>query len=119
MPIINARCIACHNPNGAGFTNGRLDLTTGMAAGAYSQLVMVRAMGNVAGGAALTCMASGLIRVIPNNSQQSLLFNKVDSKLMGAPALCGNPMPNPTTAPSLSAGDVTLIQMWIDQGANP
>jgi hypothetical protein len=118
-PIITARCIACHNPNSPSFPMHRLDMTTGNASGAYSQLVMVRAMGNVAGGAALTCMVSGLIRVVPNNSAQSLLYNKVDSKLMGAPALCGNPMPNPTAAPSLAAGDVTTIEQWIDQGANP
>ena len=41
------------------------------------------------------------------------------SKLMVAPALCGNPMPNPAAAPPLTSQQVTTIGDWIDQGANP
>jgi hypothetical protein len=98
--------------------NGRLDYTTNLAAGAYSQLMM-KAMGNVAGTAALTCMASGLTRVVPKSAATSLLYNKVNSKLMGSPPLCGNAMPAPAAAPSLTAAQVATIRMWIDQGANP
>jgi hypothetical protein len=114
-PIITARCIACHNPSGSGVAMGRLDLLTNQAAGAYGQLVNVRAMGNVLGTAGATCV--GLTRVVPNNSGISLLFNKVNSKLMGMPAVCGNSMP--AGAVALTQAQVTTIQTWIDQGANP
>jgi hypothetical protein len=97
---------------------GHLDMTTNLAAGAYSQLMM-RAMGTVPGTAATTCMASGLTRVVPGSAATSLLYNKVSSKLMGAPALCGNPMPNPAAAQPLTAAQVMTIENWIDEGANP
>lgn len=118
-PILTDRCIACHTPGGAGLVNGRLDLTTNLADGAYAQLVMVRAMGTVAGGAATTCAASGLFRVVPGRAVTSLLYNKVNSKLMASPALCGNPMPNPMAAAALTAAQVMTIQRWINDGANP
>ena len=116
-PILTARCIACHTPGGSGVLMGHLDLTTGLASGAYSQLLS-KAMGTAAGGAATTCTASALTRVVPDSSATSLFFNKVSSKLEGMPALCGNPMPSPAAAPSLTAAQVTTIQSWIDQGAN-
>ncbi|MBV9945866.1 MAG: hypothetical protein JOZ69_03360, partial [Myxococcales bacterium] len=34
-PIITERCIACHTPGGSGIVRGHLDLTTGVAPGAY------------------------------------------------------------------------------------
>jgi len=117
-PIITSRCIACHTPSGAGVVQGHLDMTTNLATGAYRQLMM-RAMGTVAGGAATTCAASGLTRVVPGSAATSLFYNKVNSKLSGVPALCGNPMPNPTAAPPLMTSEVVTIQNWIDQGARP
>jgi hypothetical protein len=119
-PIIALRCTACHvAPKGSGFTQGRLDMTTGGAAGAYAQLVNVMAMGIVPGGAGVTCAASGLTRVVPGDALISLLYQKVNSKLMATIAPCGDPMPDGTTAPALTVEEVGTIQTWIDDGAKP
>jgi len=117
-PIITERCIACHTPGGTGFLVGHLDMTTNLAAGALAQLLMP-AMGTAAGTAGTTCAASALTRVVPGSAATSLLFDKVNSKLLGIPALCGNPMPNPPSAPPLTSAQVSTIGAWIDQGANP
>ena len=117
-PILADRCIACHTPGGTGVLQGHLDFTTNLASGAFSQLMM-KAMGNVPGGAATTCAASGLTRVTPGVAVTSLLFNKVNSKLMGSPALCGDPMPNPAAAAAITSEQVALIETWINQSAKP
>lgn len=118
-PIMTARCIACHTPQGTGVTMGHLDMTTGLASGAYSQLINVRAMGTVPGAVQLTCAMSDLIRVVPSSGATSLLYNKVNSKLLNMPALCGNTMPAAANAPPLTADQVATIKAWIDEGANP
>jgi hypothetical protein len=117
-PIITDRCIACHTPGGSGVNSGHLDLTTNLASGAYSQLMM-KAMGTVAGTAGTTCAASALTRVVPGSAAISLMYNKVNSKLMRAPALCGDPMPNPMAATPLTTQQVGIIRSWIDSGAKP
>lgn len=94
-------------------------MTTGGAAGAYAQLVNVMAMGNVPGGAGVTCAMSGLTRVVPGSALTSLVYQKVNSKLMGAIAPCGDPMPDGNTTPPLTMAEVVTIQTWIDDGAKP
>ncbi|HXX69289.1 MAG TPA: hypothetical protein VEK07_19045 [Polyangiaceae bacterium] len=127
-PIIAARCIACHTPTGDGVTEGHLDMTTNGATGAYAQLVNVAGMGNVAGTSGVTCAISGLTRVVPGSHLTSILYGKVESKITGDPAPCGNPMPEPDTQPNpndppvaepLSTTEVTTIATWIDEGAKP
>jgi len=94
-------------------------MTTDAAAGAYAQLVNVKAMGDVLGSADLTCAASGLTRVVPGSALTSLIYEKVESKILGIPAPCGNPMPQPDAATPLTTGQVTTISDWITEGAKP
>jgi uncharacterized membrane protein len=115
--IIGQRCIGCHRPGGGGVTVGMLDMST--PAAAYANLVGVNAAGIGAGTSGVTCASvmPPLVRVAPSSSATSLLFNKVHSKLVAAPAPCGSPMPLPATAASLTAAEVDLIAAWIDAGA--
>jgi hypothetical protein len=115
--IIGVRCTGCHRPGGGGVTVGMLDMSTQSVA--YSSLVGVNAAGIGAGTSGVTCASvmPPLVRVIPSDSANSLLFNKVHSKLVGTPAACGSPMPLPATATPLKQAEVDLIAAWIDAGA--
>ncbi len=86
---------------------------------AYASLVGVAAMGTGAGTSGVTCssVSPALVCVTPNDSANSLLYNKVNSKLLGVLATCGSPMPLPATGAPLRAGQVALIKAWIDNGA--
>jgi|HubBroStandDraft_1064217.scaffolds.fasta_scaffold276829_2 hypothetical protein len=84
-----------------------LDMSTEPTA--YANLVGVKAAGM--GG----CSASGLTRVVPGNAQMSLLFEKVDSKLIQMNPPCGDPMPDDAT--TLDQAQVDRIQEWINGGA--
>jgi hypothetical protein len=96
---------------------GGLDLST--QAVAFTNLVGVPAAGTGAGTSGITCgsLAPGLLRVTPSDSANSLLFNKVSSKLAGVNAECGSPMPLPATGAPLLQSQVNLIAAWIDAGA--
>jgi len=115
--IIGVRCIGCHRPGSGGVTVGMLDLST--PAAAHANLVGVAAQGIGAGTSGITCasVTPPLVRALPGDSANSLLFNKVHSKLVGQLAPCGSPMPLPGTAVSLTAAEVDLIAAWIDGGA--
>jgi len=115
--IIGQRCIGCHRPGGGGVTVGMLDMST--PAAAYANLVGINAGGIGAGTSGITCasVTPPLVRVKPSDSVNSLLYNKVHSKLVGTPAPCGSPMPLPATAVPLTAAEVNLIAAWIDAGA--
>jgi hypothetical protein len=82
-------------------------------------LVGVPAAGTGAGSSGITCasLMPALLRVSPNDSAGSLLYNKVSSKLAGTTAACGSPMPLPAAAAPLKQGQVTAIKDWIDSGA--
>jgi hypothetical protein len=86
---------------------------------AYASLVNVNAAGIGAGTSGVTCASvmPPLVRVIPNDSANSLLFNKVHSKITATLAACGSPMPLPATAVPLKQAEVDLIAAWIDAGA--
>jgi hypothetical protein len=112
--IISARCTGCHRPTGSGVNVGLLDLST--QAAAYTNLVGVAAQGTSAGTSGITCASTSLVRVAPNDASSSLLFTKVHSKLVGALAPCGSPMP-PGSSASLTAAQVDLIGAWINGGA--
>ncbi len=88
-------------------------------AAAYANLVGVNAAGTGAGTSGITCgsVMPPLVRVVPNDSTNSLLYNKVNSKLTGTLAACGSPMPLPATGAPLKQGQVALIKAWIDSGA--
>jgi len=115
--IIGVRCTGCHRPGGGGVTVGMLDMSTQTAA--YANLVNVNAAGIGAGTSGVTCASvmPPLVRVIPTDSANSLLFNKVHSKITGTLAACGSPMPLPAAAVPLKQSEVDLIAAWIDAGA--
>jgi hypothetical protein len=115
--IIGVRCIGCHKPGSSGVTVGMLDMST--QAAAYTNLVGVTAKGTGAGTSGITCASvmPALVRVTPSDSANSLLYNKVHSKLVATLAPCGSPMPLPATGPSLTAAEVDLIAAWINAGA--
>jgi hypothetical protein len=115
--IIGVRCIGCHRPGGGGFTVGKLDMST--PAAAFANLVGVPAAGTGAGTSGTMCAAVSppILRVAPLDSLNSLLFNKVNSKLQMTLPACGSPMPLPATAAPLTAAQVELIRAWIDAGA--
>jgi hypothetical protein len=55
--------------------------------------------------------------VTPGEHATSLLWQKVDAKLKGMNAACGNPMPVGSPAATLSQEQVDAIAEWIDSGA--
>jgi hypothetical protein len=124
--VIGARCTGCHAPGKGGVTVGMLDMST--PAAAYANLVNVPAMGTGAGASGVTCGSLGvnaasdaggdasvLLRVVPDDPTDSLLFEKVNSKLQGTNPPCGSGMP--LTGAPLTAPQVGLIQAWIAAGA--
>ncbi|MGE0869061.1 MAG: hypothetical protein AB7P03_10870 [Kofleriaceae bacterium] len=113
--ILVPRCNGCHKPGGSGVNGGLLDTST--QAAAFANLVGVAAQGTSAGSSGVTCASTSLVRVIPNDAANSLLFTKAHSKSLGTSPPCGSPMPpSPTSAP-LSQGELDLIAAWINAGA--
>ena len=106
---IGCICLPCHTPpNGNGYRNGKLDLSSSTTA--YTNLVGVPAAGTA-------CGTKNLTRVVAGSAATSLLYNKVNSKLAGQPAApCGAGMPDNAT--SLTAGQVMDIENWINGGAH-
>ena len=115
--IIGARCTGCHKPGGSGVTTGGLDMST--QALAYADLVEVPAAGTGAGTSGVTCgsLAPGLLRVSPGDAPDSLLVNKLSSKLAGLLAECGSPMPLPATGAPVTQAQLDLVTAWINAGA--
>jgi hypothetical protein len=99
--VIMPNC-GCHtDATGPGVTSGKLDMTS--ESKAYANLVNVAAMGTACGGMGT--------RVVPNNANSSILFEKVNP----SSSRCGSQMP--LSAGNLSAFDVSLIENWINSGA--
>jgi hypothetical protein len=73
------------------------------AAQAYSALVSVPAMG-------APCSSTGLLRVAPNDPDNSLLVQKLEAAM----PICGQHMPPGSTIP---AAQLTQLRTWIEQGA--
>ena len=86
--------VACHTGAGAPFG---LDLSAGASAG------------NLVGVSSQEVLS--LLRVEPFNSTDSYLY----MKLVNDPRIQADPMP--LNRPPLNAGDLALVQSWIDQGA--
>jgi hypothetical protein len=94
-----------------------LDMST--AAAAYTNLVGVNAAGIGAGTSGVTCasLSPPAVRVLANDAANSLLINKLQSKISGTLAACGSPMPLPATGAPLRQSEVDLISAWIAAGA--
>jgi hypothetical protein len=105
--IVSPRCLPCHsNSTLGGVLYGKLDMSSQETA--YSNLVGVKAAGS-------SCVTSNLIRVVPGSAATSLMFNKVNAKLMQIGAPCGDTMPDDQTV--LDQAQVDLIETWINDGA--
>jgi hypothetical protein len=119
--IISSHCTSCHQPGKGGVTTGMLDMSTqGLA---YADLVGVAAAGVGAGASGVLCSSLGvnadagpqLLRVVPGDSADSLIYEKVNAKVVGVNAPCGNSMPSSGVA--LTPDQVALIAAWINAGA--
>jgi hypothetical protein len=117
-PIIEHHCVGCHGfaadgGAGSGIAFGKLDLSS-VDAG-YANLVNVAAAGAACGS---EDGGSALVRVVPGNAADSLLYLKVDGFTTAPP--CGGAMPKSGEIPDGGqAVVVQQIQTWIDQGAQP
>jgi hypothetical protein len=89
QPIFNTNCASCHG------SSGGLSLSS---TNSYSSLVNIQAQSS----------CTSLMRVLPNDPANSVLYKKVSS------TSCGTQMPSGGT---LSASDIALIRDWISQGA--
>jgi hypothetical protein len=103
-----------------------LDMST--PAKAYAGLVGVAAAGTGAGASGVTCATLGvnqaadagdggpaLLRVAPGDPADSLLYEKVSSRLSGTNPPCGSGMP--LVGAPLTQPQVDLVQAWIAGGA--
>ncbi|HEY4012803.1 MAG TPA: hypothetical protein VGM06_05675 [Polyangiaceae bacterium] len=119
--IISSRCTSCHQPGKGGVTTGMLDMST--QALAYADLVGVAAAGVGAGASGVMCASLGvdadggpqLLRVVPGDSPDSLIYEKVNAKVLGVNPPCGNAMP--ASGAALTPDQVAFIAAWIDGGA--
>jgi hypothetical protein len=117
-PIIEHHCVGCHGfaadgGAGSGIAFGKLDMSS-VDAG-YANLVNVAAAGSACGS---EDGGSTLVRVVPGNAADSLLYLKVDGFTTAPP--CGGAMPKSGEIPDGGqAVVVQQIQTWIDQGAQP
>jgi hypothetical protein len=109
--IISSSCLPCHT-SGGGVTSGMLNMSS--QAMAYTNLVGTSGAGVPAAGTA--CGSSGGLRVNPGSASTSLLWQKVNGKLPGNSAPCGNPMP-PGSNAALTQQQVNDIAAWINAGA--
>ncbi len=104
--VIGARCTSCYQPGKSGVTAGALDLSTPTKA--YAALVGVPASGTSAGASGVTCATLGenlvdggpeagaaLLRVVPGDAADSLLYEKVSSRLTGTNPRAGRACRSP------------------------
>jgi hypothetical protein len=99
MDVLGPTCSSCHRPGGIGSFQ---DFSS--PAAAYGALVGVKASGP-------SCGSNGETRVVPGNASGSLLFQKISE----ANPPCGVMMP--LGGPHLPSAQVTLIEDWINTGA--
>jgi hypothetical protein len=109
--VIKPRCLPCHDVGDGsminiGATAGLLEMGTEQEA--YVNLVRAPAAG-------VSCKNMGLTRVVPGNSQMSLLYLKVESQFAMTATPCGDGMPDDGT--KLTQDDIAMLQAWIDDGA--
>jgi mono/diheme cytochrome c family protein len=88
----NNGCIGCHASDRGGLT------LTDVASVSYANLVNVASP------------ATGEIRVIPNNANDSYLVKKLEGRQSAGAQM-------PAGGPPLSSADLATIKSWINQGA--
>lgn len=90
-------CITCHTDQGRAPASG-LNLRDGAA---YANLIGAASRGK-----------PGAVLVVPGDPDNSYLVQKLE----GAPGIAGERMPR-TGGPYLTAGQMTVVRRWIQQGA--
>lgn len=96
QPIWNMHCTGCHMP---GTTRGQLNLAAGAS---YAEMVNVASVANSA------------VRIVqPGSAANSMLWRKV----AGAPNRSLGVMPTSGALITFDAASVTLIERWINEGA--
>lgn len=99
----------CHGSSGAW---GELDLSSSIEV-AYENLVAHRTGTNVPADGRATCRESDLLRVVPGQPEQSLLYLKITGNTP-----CGVRMPPPDEDYSpLDPAQIEQIRRWIEAGA--
>jgi hypothetical protein len=93
----NCGGVLCHEGTAAGFKLGTNDQL-------YPTLINTAASGP-------ECAAGGMIRVVPNDPNNSLLYLKISAT---APP-CGDPMPEMDSR--LAQDKIDLVRSWIEAGA--
>jgi hypothetical protein len=82
----------------------------------YANLVNHHAAGSACG----PFEDGGLVRVIPGNAADSLMYLKVNGWLVDGGQPCGSPMPKSGEIPDGGQAVVVgQIKTWINEGANP
>jgi hypothetical protein len=101
-------CVGCHNMAGSGNSGGAVLGEAGDACGSYDKIV---------GQNGVVGECTGMPLVTPFEPQNSHLL----LKLKADPAMCGGPMPYPSTTGLIEtdAELVGLIETWIMNGAMP
>ncbi len=103
--VISTTCgvVGCHRGTEP---TGNLDM--GSRTAAYSNLVGVNAMSS-------GCIDSGLMRVVEEDADHSLLINKLEGHLANGDMVCGPQMPLGGTP--LDESVIDVIREWINEGA--
>ena len=91
QPILQEKCLQCHQPGGQGYERSGLDMRT------YESLMHGTKFGKV---------------IIPGDSMDSVLMELVEHR--------ADPSINmPYQHPKLTDDKLKVLKMWIDQGATP
>jgi hypothetical protein len=105
--IVGSGCVSCHGPGPASFImQSALDLSDKDEA--YAALVGIEAMG-------MPCGPEGAAdRVIPGDSDGSMLVHKLENEIADGSDVCGDPMPLGILLPP---AQIAVVRQWIDDGA--
>lgn len=106
MSLMRERCAPCHTTDHLGVF--RIGTSSADDQAAYQELIGP-ARGSL-------CIDQGLQRVVPGNSERSLVVSKLRVRLTGADPPCGGGMPT-SIEPPLPLREIELIERWIAGGA--
>lgn len=113
IPVLERRCLGCHNSGGPGeFETGgdgiglNVDRADLQAVGVYQRLLMP-SYGD----------SGATLRIVPGNPEASALYNKITADANAV--WFGNPMPQGQALINFDPAGVDVIRRWIARGAKP